>query len=58
MLCAMCKILCVGVQYYRYDDAFYSYGMTFLVQFGKSIDFPDPNLAGPLTFLMKIWQVY
>ena len=48
MLCSMCKMLCV-VQYDTYDDAFYSHGMTFLIQFGKSTDFPNKNFVSLLT---------
>ena len=42
------------VPYDTHNDACYSLGMTFLVQFGKSSDFSNPNLAGPLTFLTQI----
>ncbi len=39
------------VQYYKYDYSCYSHGMTFLFQFDKSTDFPNPNLASLLTWL-------
>ena len=43
-----------SVQYDTYDDACYSLRMTFLIKFGKSTDFSNQNLAGPLTFLIQI----
>ena len=58
MLCAMCKTLCAVGNIIHNDDVFYSHGITFLIEFVMSNDFPNQNLAGLLTFLVQIWQVY
>ena len=50
VICYMQYVMCF-VQYDTYDEACYSHGMTFLIQFGKSPNFPNSNLASPLTWL-------
>ena len=44
----ICEICYVFLQNDKFDDACYTDGMTF----------QNPNLAGPLTSLIQIWQVH
>ena len=59
VMCYVQDVMCC-LQYDKYDDACYSHGMIFLIQmrkvhsvskskFGKLTNFPNPNLASPLT---------
>ena len=64
VMCYVQDVMCC-VQNVMYDDACYSHGMTFLIQiwkvqslfifkFGKLTNFPNPDLASPLTWLSII----
>ena len=55
-MCYVYAVVCC-VQNVKYDDACYSHGITFLIKFGKLINFSNPNLESSLTFLISIWQV-
>ena len=59
VMCYVQDIMCC-VKYDKYDDAYNSHDMTFLIKilkayslseskFGKLTNFPNPNLASPLT---------
>ena len=64
-LCVICYVLwyvlyedvTCCVQYDFYDDACYSHGMTFLIQFGKFTNFPNLDLASLLTWPPKIMSL-